>query len=161
MKMQILKKLSCEWLGAGWTLGVVWLLSDVLGLGVAQNYSIDWYKISGGGGLSTGGVYSVSGTIGQHDAGGAMTGGDFSLSGGFWSLFAVQTPGAPFLTIARSGSGVKVSWPYPSAGWSLQQNPGLTTTNWSVSSGVTNDGRNNFLIVSPPTGNRFYRLKSP
>ena len=36
----------------------------------AQSYSIDWYKISGGGGTSTGGVYSVSGTIGQPDASG-------------------------------------------------------------------------------------------
>ena len=31
----------------------------------AQTYSIDWFKIAGGGGTSTGGVYSVSGTIGQ------------------------------------------------------------------------------------------------
>ena len=31
----------------------------------AQTYSIDWYKVAGGGGTSTGGVYSVSGTIGQ------------------------------------------------------------------------------------------------
>lgn len=36
----------------------------------AQNYSIDWFKVAGGGGMSTGGVYSVNGTIGQHDAGG-------------------------------------------------------------------------------------------
>ena len=48
----------------------------------AQQYSIDWYKLSGGG-TSTGGVYSVSGTIGQPDASGAMTGGDYSSTGGF------------------------------------------------------------------------------
>ena len=36
----------------------------------AQQYSIGWYKISGGGGTSSNGQYSVSGTIGQHDAGG-------------------------------------------------------------------------------------------
>ena len=48
----------------------------------AQSYSINWYKISGGGGMNTtGGVYSVSGTIGQHDAGGPMTGGGFQLTG--------------------------------------------------------------------------------
>ena len=35
----------------------------------AQSYSIDWFTIDGGGGTSTGGVYSVSGTIGQPDAG--------------------------------------------------------------------------------------------
>ena len=32
--------------------------------GLAQNYSIDWSTIDGGGGTSTGGVYTVSGTIG-------------------------------------------------------------------------------------------------
>ena len=42
----------------------------------AQSYSIDWFKIAGGGGTSTGGVYSVSGTIGQHDAGSGDAGRD-------------------------------------------------------------------------------------
>jgi len=41
-------------------------------LALPQQCSIDWYKIAGGGGTSTGGVYSASGTIGQPDAGGAM-----------------------------------------------------------------------------------------
>ena len=39
-------------------------------IGFAQAYSIDWYKIAGGGGTSTDGTYPVSGTIGQPDAGG-------------------------------------------------------------------------------------------
>jgi len=37
-------------------------------LGFAQQYSIDWSTIDGGGGTSTGGDYSLSGTIGQPDA---------------------------------------------------------------------------------------------
>ena len=57
------------------------LLSAFCGAALGPSYSIDWYKISGGGGTSTGGVYSVSGTVGQHDAGGLMTGGNFSLTG--------------------------------------------------------------------------------
>ena len=47
-------------------------------LGFAQSYSIDWYKIAGGGGTSTGATYSMSGTIGQPDASGAMNGGGYS-----------------------------------------------------------------------------------
>ena len=111
-----------------------------------QSYSIDWYKIAGGGGTSTGATYQVTGTIGQPDAGGAMTGGNYSLTGGFWSLIAVaQTPGAPTLTITQSGNTVKVFWPYPSAGWTLQQNSDLTTpANWSPSGGISNDGVNNY-----------------
>ena len=75
----------------------------------AQQYSIDWYKVAGGGGTSTGGTYSVSGTIGQHDASGPMTGGNYSLTGGFWALISVvQTPGAPTLYISHSGNTVTV-----------------------------------------------------
>src|SRR5438477_13062834 len=88
----------------------------------AQTYSIDWYKIAGGGGTSTNGQYAVSGTIGQPDAGNTMAGGNYSLTGGFWSLISVvQTPGAPTLYINQAGSAVTISWQDVS-GWSLQQN---------------------------------------
>src|SRR5580658_1156297 len=91
----------------------------------AQSYSIDWYKVAGGGGTSTGGTYTVSGTIGQPDASGAMTGGNYSLMGGFWALISVmQTPGAPTLYISHSGNTVTVSWQNMS-GWVLQQNGNL------------------------------------
>ena len=79
---------------------------------LAQNYAISWYKIAGGGGTSTGGVYSVNGTIGQQDASVAMTGGSYSLVGGFWSMIAViQSAGVPKLTIYHSGNSVVVAWP--------------------------------------------------
>ena len=82
-------------------------------------YTIDWHTIDGGGGTSTGGVYAVSGTIGQPDAGGPMTNGTYSLTGGFWALpQAVQTEGAPTLTITHTTTNtVAVSWPSPSTGW--------------------------------------------
>src|SRR2546421_7024256 len=65
----------------------------------AQNYSIDWFTIDGGGGTSTGGVYSVSGTIGQPDAG-HMSGGEFTLYCGFLGDFsAVPNPRAPLFWI--------------------------------------------------------------
>ena len=47
------------------------------------DYEISWSTIDGGGGRSTGGDFSVVGTIGQPDAG-DMSGDDFELSGGFW-----------------------------------------------------------------------------
>ncbi|MBZ0173254.1 MAG: hypothetical protein K8E66_12795, partial [Phycisphaerales bacterium] len=40
--------------------------------------------IDGGGGTMVGSFYSLSGTIGQHDASDAMTGTTFQLTGGFW-----------------------------------------------------------------------------
>ena len=49
-------------------------------------YTVPWSKIAGGGGLqSTGGVYAMSGTIGQPDASGALTNGPYSVTGGFCS----------------------------------------------------------------------------
>jgi hypothetical protein len=128
----------------------------------AQSYGIDWFTVDGGGGTSTGGVYSISGTIGQPDAGPAMTGGNYALTGGFWSLLAVvQTPGAPLLSIFRTTTNtVAVSWPSPSTDWTLQQNTnGLATLNWSnVTDTLADDGSTWTLVVNPPTGNRFYRL---
>ena len=55
------------------------------GAAQAQPYEVDWYTIDGGGGASTGGTYSLSGSIGQHDAGGPMLGAGFELAGGFWT----------------------------------------------------------------------------
>jgi len=129
----------------------------------AQTYSIDWYKISGGGGTSTGGVYQVTGTIGQPDAGVAMTGGNYSLTGGFWSLIAVvQTAGLPNMTITHSGNSVIVSWPNTGS-YTLQQNgnlaasAGWTTSGYSIS---TSNGTNSITITSP-VGNLFFRLRNP
>lgn len=139
---------------------VILLLS--ISAGLAQSYSIDWYKVSGGGGTSTGGVYGVSGTIGQTDASGAMTGGNYSVTGGFWAIYALQTLGAPLLNITQSGNTIKVLWPYPSTGWTLQQNANLALVNgWSTSGGISNDGVNNFITVNPPVGNLFFRLQHP
>jgi hypothetical protein len=129
---------------------------------LGQTYTVDWYKIAGGGGTSTGAIYQVSGTIGQPDASGAMSGGNYSLTGGFWSLISVvQTPGAPALCISRSGSTVTVYWQDVS-GWSLQQNSNLAMpANWS-SGGVAalSNGTNYLNIISPP-GNLFFRLAKP
>ncbi len=141
------------------SLGVLW--SSVLALH-AQSYSIDWYKIAGGGGTSTGATYSVSGTIGQPDANGAIRGGNYSVTGGFWSLInVVQTPGAPILYISHSGNTVTVSWQNVS-GWSLIQSSNLATPvgSWSASTGVAS-GITNSLTLTNPAGNVFYRLTHP
>jgi len=131
----------------------------------AQTNSVDWHKVAGGGGMmSTGGVYSVGGTIGQHDSGGPMTGGGYSLTGGFWALSVVQTPGAPMLKIFHSNTNTAiVSWPAPSTGWVLQQNTSVSLpAGWSnATNAVTQAGGQNQIVVSLPTGNRFYRLFHP
>jgi hypothetical protein len=129
----------------------------------AQNYSIDWFTIDGGGGASSGGAYTISGTIGQPDAG-RMSGGNFTLDGGFWGIIAaVQTPGSPLLRVFLTPTNsVVVAWPVSATGFSLQQNGTVTSASWV---GVTNTvnvvGTENQVIVQPPVGNRFFRLKYP
>ncbi len=50
-------------------------------------YDLTWNSIDGGGAMfSTGGAYSLGGTIGQADAG-TMSGGSYTLNGGFWVDF--------------------------------------------------------------------------
>jgi len=129
---------------------------------LAQGYSIDWYKIAGGGGTSTNGQWSVTGTIGQPDASSAMSGGNYSLTGGFWSLISVvQTAGAPTLFISHAANTVTVYWQAVS-GWSLKQNSSLATpAGWLVNSSWTTANGTNSLILTSPPGNLFFRLSNP
>jgi hypothetical protein len=126
---------------------------------LAQSYSINWYKISGGGGTSTNGAYSLTGTIGQPDAGAAMSGGNYSVTGGFWSLVSVvQTAGAPPLYISHSGNTVTVYWQNVS-GWTLQQSSSLSTVSWSPANAPTLTNGTNYLTITAPTGNVFFQLQ--
>jgi len=132
----------------------------------AQSYSIDWYKVSGGGGTSTGGVYTVSGTIGQPDASGAMSGGHDMVTGGYWAMInVVQMPGVPNLLIVPNGANsVKILWPDPATNtYTLQQNANVAApAGWTTSSyAITNGLGTNFCTISPPTGNLLFRLSKP
>ena len=141
------------------TLYFSYLFSALCFAASAQPDTIDWHTIDGGGGSSTGGVYSVSGTIGQPDASVTpMTGGAYSVTGGFWALYAVQVPGAPTLIILPAGTGLAmISWTPATTNWVLQENLNLATTNWVNSpSGSTNP-----IVVPVNLPTKFYRLSTP
>lgn len=125
----------------------------------AQNYSIPWSKIAGGGGASTGAVFAVHGTIGQHDAGGPFTNNTYSVTGGFWVLpVAVQSAGAPTLIIAPGALGQAViSWTPATPGYLLQESTSLNPTEWlNAPSGASNPVT---VPAGPPA--KFYRLHKP
>ena len=71
----------------------------------------------------------------------------------------------PPLIITPSGLEMLVSWPSASPGWSLQQNPDLTTANWGPSGyngyGISDDGTNKSLMLPTTLGNLFFRLLHP
>lgn len=125
----------------------------------SQPFSIDWFEVAGGGGTSASGQYSLSGTIGQHDAGVTMINGQYSITGGFWVLPTVfQTSGAPRLTIFPAGPGsVMISWTPAAPGYVLQETPGLAPSTWANSS----SGATNPIVVPATVSAKFYRLVKP
>ncbi|MEQ8843872.1 MAG: GC-type dockerin domain-anchored protein [Phycisphaerales bacterium] len=71
-------------------------------LALAQDESIVWSSIDAGGGVSSGGPYTMLATIGQSDAG-VSASGPFTLSGGFMAGFVqpcrVDLDGDGLLTV--------------------------------------------------------------
>jgi hypothetical protein len=129
-----------------------------------QNYSIDWYSIDGGGGTSTGGVYTLSGTIGQPDAG-RLTGASYALEGGFWGFVgALQTAGSPLLSVERMGTSVRVFWPASATGFVLEQATSLSgpAVSWqNVLTAYQTNAIQISITVSGPVGMKVYRLRKP
>ena len=80
----------------------------------------------------------------------------YSLTGGFWAIYAVQTSGAPLLTITHIGNKAIVSWDPTISGWTLQTNVNLATATWGNYQGTV---VNNSVTNTPPPKNLFYRLK--
>jgi hypothetical protein len=77
---------------ASLVLAALLLLASVV---LAQGgYDLSWFTVDGGGGSSSGGLYMLSGTIGQPDTGPAFIGGGYTLVGGFWGG-EVAAPGRP------------------------------------------------------------------
>jgi hypothetical protein len=128
-----------------------------------QHYDIDWWTVDGGGATSSGGVYSVSGTIGQPDAV-LMSGGNFTLAGGFWSIvISGFTPEIPSIGIACMPSAVRLSWSPSATGFVLEQAPHLTTPiPWTqlLTPYLTNVDE--VYVLLPIVGeSKFYRLRKP
>lgn len=92
----------------------------------------------------------------------AVVAGD---GGGVFGLARFQgdiVAGPPLKIILTATNTAVVSWPYPSSDWALQQNTDPVFGTWSAPPQTVNsDGTKNFIIVSPPVGNSFYRLYAP
>jgi hypothetical protein len=60
-------------------------------------YVLDWWSVDGGGGQSIGGIYILTGTIGQFDAGEQAV-GPYQLRGGFWARLGSYRLNLPFIS---------------------------------------------------------------
>ena len=94
-------------------------------------------------------------------------GGNFKIAGDKVSAFLAKANlvgnTTPTLTLTSTSTNTAmVSWPSPSADFTLQQNLNLNTTNWvTPSEAVNSNSLMKYIIVDPPSGNRFYRLFRP
>ncbi len=72
----------------------------------SAQYTMDWFTIDGGGAMrTTGGAFTLGGTIGQPDAG-FMSGPGYDLAGGFW-----MASGALAVGVGEEDGGVSTDAP--------------------------------------------------
>lgn len=130
----------------------------------------------GANGFGSGGTISIS-----TDSGATWTGNDSPIAtwssiassadghklvavvngGGIWTS---QSTPRPVLSIAPAGTNFVLSWIVPSMNFVLQQEADLNAPDWTeVTATPTLNFTNlqNQVFLSPPTDNRFYRLRSP
>ncbi len=120
-------------------------------------YHSTWSTIDGGGGSCSGGGYSLSGTVGQSDAG-SMSGGAFALMGGFWS--AADAAPRPALRIVRSGAVVILAWPASLTGFQVQATANLIHPAWRDVNTSPLEVNDESWVVMPASANaQFFRLR--
>lgn len=136
----------------------------------SAQFSISGSVIAGGGGTASGGLFHVTGTIAQAEAGPRLTGGCFSVDSGFWGHYAaISTTGAPVLRTRLVANYVRVSFT-PSCGdwvlqWTSTLEPEANATIWTddeASDLILIDGELTREFHIPSWGNRLYfRLRQP
>lgn len=133
---------------------------------MAQPYDLTWPTFAGGGGTSTAGVYTITGAIAPLQEA-RLHSADFTIDGGFCSIVAaIQTPGAPFLSVRLTETNtVVVSWPITWPGFVLLENAEPHTAQWAEVAtppriALTWDGKaEKHHVVPVPVGKRFYGLR--
>jgi len=129
----------------GWSTLAAWV--------AAQTYSIEWSTLQGVGGTASGANYTLSGTIGQPDAG-RLSGTHFTLDGGFWPAVTVVASGVgPTLYIQQVSGIVTISWSPAQSGFALEQSDGLAPATWIPAPA------GNPMSIPAGTGAQFYRLR--
>lgn len=148
-------------------------LAGVLGctfaaVAIGQEAALNWTVLSPAAGTSTAGKYALTGTAGQPTVA-RLNSRDYTLDGGYWSIVAaIQEPGAPELSVRlTTTNSVVVSWPMTWPGWVLTEAPELPAAAWTdvltepIEVAVADDVVVKQVVVTPPVGSRFYKLRKP
>jgi hypothetical protein len=117
-----------------------------------------------GGSVSSGGAYTVSGTVGQPNVG-QSSNEQFGISDGFWNVVAtLQTPDAPLVSVEQLANGsVRIFWPLTADGFVLDHSPSIDPSSlWSPVQLPQETSATHISVTIPaPEEIRFYRLRSP
>jgi hypothetical protein len=144
-----------------------WLTAALLGAlafittARSQPFDLDWFSIAAGGATSSGGPFTLTGSIGQ-SATDTLGGGPYTLTGGFWSVaVAIQMPGAPLLTIHRLEASVVLSWTAPAGAFRLEETTQLgEPASWKANpASPLVSGGDHTVTLPALLGERFFRLK--
>ena len=136
----------------------------------AGDYTMDWHTFEGGGRTSSSAAFTLSGSIGQPDAG-VRSGGAVVLVSGFWGILGVseEPPHPPgfdtYLNLTRSNYAIVISWPNKDPDWRLEYTSRLGTTEtntWTLIPAPYPTNATDCIVTErAPAGNRFYRLRKP
>jgi hypothetical protein len=81
---------------------------------------------------------------------------------GFLNTVSAYAMANTYAGLTNTVNGVVISWASPSAGFVLQQNSNLATTNWTNFGGTVHSNNTTMSVTnSPLTGNLFFRLLHP
>jgi hypothetical protein len=121
--------------------------------------TISWWTVDGGGGTSTGGGYTLQGTIGQAEAhSAAAVGNGLLVRGGFWAAGEMSLT-LPVLNISPRPDGqVDISWGLDAVGWHVEISYDLEhwVTEGPISIAVPGSFTNQ---PGPAVRKKFYRLR--
>jgi hypothetical protein len=136
-------------------------------------YGPIWSSVDGGGGtFSTGGNFTMSGTMGQPDAG-SMTDGSYTINGGFWGVAAPAATATPTNTPSATATMTPilvghVNWQGGGAQPNARQQQPVTLTlklgTTEVNYPSQNTDASGFFTVSVgslPNGTYNWRAKGP
>lgn len=76
----------------------------------SEPYDLSWWTLDGGGALSEGGNYALSGAIGQPDAGGPLSGDAYEVTGGFWLADRASPLAVVDLRGSEDGGLLRLDW---------------------------------------------------
>jgi hypothetical protein len=123
------------------------------GVWVSTNSGLTWAQTSSPAGQGLGIACSADGT--------QLAVANNNDQSGIWTAQATIQAAAPALCISQSGNAIVVYWPAVS-GWTLQQNTDLLNSGgWSVNNNWTTTNGTNYLSLTSPAGNLYFRLSNP